>query len=327
MRIIFWGTPQYSVNSLRGLINSKHEVLAVITQPDRKRSRGGKLTQSPVKEFAIKNNIPVLDPEKIKENKSFIEKLVSLNSDAFIVIAYGKILPKQILEIPKHGSWNAHASLLPKWRGAAPVQWALLSGDKFTGVGIMRMEEGLDTGDILIEEKVEIQASDNSELLHEKLSQISSKLIINSLDIISKNKSITTIRTIPQSVLNRPIKYARLLNKTDFKLDFNNSGIELERKVKGLYPNAYVTYLNKKLKILEIKILNDEYIDKYKLPIATKQEIKPNKIIKIVKDEGFIVSTKTNPILIKKVKLEGKGISTNNKIIQQLNPILGIEFQ
>ena len=326
MKIIFWGTPQYSVSSLNDLINSKNEVLAVITQPDRKRSRGGKKEPSPVKKIALINNIPVLEPEVIKDNKNFIDKLVSFNSDAFIVIAYGKILSKQILDIPKYGSWNAHASLLPRWRGAAPIQWALLSGDEFTGVGIMRMEEGLDTGKILLEEKVKIEISDNAQLLHEKLSLLSSKLILKSLDIISKKTSISSIKTYSQSALKRQIKYARMLNKADFKLEFNDSAIEIDRKVKGLYPNAYAIFLNKKLKILEIEILNDDDLIKYKLKNSSKGLPKPNTIIQIVKNKGFIVSTKTKPVLITKVKLEGKGISTNNKIIQQLKPVLGMEF-
>ena len=153
MKIVFWGTPEYSLKSLEAINNSDHELIAVITQPDKKRSRGNKLIPSSVKKYAIKNNIPVMSPHQIKNNEDFINKLKELNSDLFIVIAYGKILSKEILNIPKYGSWNAHASLLPRWRGAAPIQRALLSGDKKTGVGIMKMEEGLDTGDILIEEK------------------------------------------------------------------------------------------------------------------------------------------------------------------------------
>ena len=146
MRIIFWGTPEYSVKSLEVLKKSDHDIVAVITQPDKKRSRGNKLIASPVKEYAIKESIPVLTPEIIKGNIQFVSKLKELSCDLFIVIAYGKILTKEILDIPKYKSWNAHASLLPRWRGAAPIQWSILEGDEFTGVGIMKMEEGLDTG-------------------------------------------------------------------------------------------------------------------------------------------------------------------------------------
>ena len=161
MRIIFWGTPEYSLASLDIFIKSNHEVIAVVSQPDKKRSRGNKLISSPVKSFAEKESIKIYTPEKIRDNIQFINELKSLSCDLFIVIAYGKILPKEILEIPKLGCWNAHASLLPRWRGAAPIQWSLIKGDEFTGVGIMRMNEGLDTGDLLLEEKTKIDNDDN----------------------------------------------------------------------------------------------------------------------------------------------------------------------
>ena len=161
MRIIFWGTPEYSIASLDIFIRSKHEVIAVVSQPDKKRSRGSKLISSPVKSFAEQESIKIYTPAKIRDNIHFINELKSLSCDLFIVIAYGKILPKEILEIPKFGCWNAHASLLPRWRGAAPIQWSLIKGDKFTGVGIMKMNEGLDTGDLLLEEKIKIDNYDN----------------------------------------------------------------------------------------------------------------------------------------------------------------------
>ena len=144
MRIIFWGTPEYSIPSLDIFIKSKHKVIAVVSQPDKKRSRGNKLIASPVKSIAEKESIKIYTPKKIRGNIDFINELKSLSFDLFIVIAYGKILPKEILEIPKFGCWNAHASLLPRWRGAAPIQWSLIRGDEFTGVGIMKMNEGLD---------------------------------------------------------------------------------------------------------------------------------------------------------------------------------------
>ena len=156
MNIIFWGTPEYSIESLKILIDSHHKISAVITQPDKKRSRGSKLIASPIKQIALDHDIPVLTPNKIKNNIKFIQTLKSFKSDVFVVIAYGKILTSELLAIPRYGCWNAHASLLPRWRGAAPIHWALLKGDSFTGVGIIKMDEGLDTGDILLEEKVRI---------------------------------------------------------------------------------------------------------------------------------------------------------------------------
>ena len=187
MRIIFWGTPEYSIASLDYFIKSKHEVIGVVSQPDKKRSRGNKLISSPVKNFAEQESIKTYTPAKIKDNIHFLNELKSLSCDLFIVIAYGKIFPKEILEIPKFGSWNAHASLLPRWRGAAPIQWSLIRGDKFTGVGIMKMSEGLDTGDILLEEKIKIDNNDNLNSLSEKLSLLSAKLFLNATSLIEEN--------------------------------------------------------------------------------------------------------------------------------------------
>ena len=188
MRIIFWGTPEYSVKSLEALKKSDHDVVAVITQPDKKRSRGNKLIASPVKEYAIKESIPVFTPEIIKGNIQFINKLKELSCDLFMVIAYGKILPKAILDIPKYKSWNAHASLLPRWRGAAPIQWSILEGDEFTGVGIMKMEEGLDTGDVLVEKQIKITHGENLKSLTKRLSDLSAELFMNAISKIEKNK-------------------------------------------------------------------------------------------------------------------------------------------
>ena len=165
------------------------DIIAVITQPDKKRSRGNKLKASPVKEYAIKENIPVFTPETIKDNFQFISRLKKLSCDLFVVIAYGKILPKAILDIPKYKSWNAHASLLPRWRGAAPIQWSILEGDTITGVGIMKMEEGLDTGDVLVEKQIKIENNDNLKTLTKKLSDLSSELFLRAISDIEQNKN------------------------------------------------------------------------------------------------------------------------------------------
>ena len=217
MRIIFWGTPEYSIPSLDIFIKSKHEVIAVVSQPDKKRSRGNKLIASPVKSIAEKESIKIYTPEKIRGNIDFINELKSLSCDLFIVIAYGKILPKEILEIPKFGCWNAHASLLPRWRGAAPIQWSLIKGDEFTGVGIMKMNEGLDTGDILLEEKIKINNNDNLNTLSEKLSILSAKLFLNATSIIEENiNKNTNPQLIKQNTLGREITYARMIEKQDY---------------------------------------------------------------------------------------------------------------
>ena len=226
MRIIFWGTPEYSVASLNILNESDHEVIAVISQPDKKRSRGKQLVSSPVKAFANNEKIPVFTPKIIKGNNDFINELKSLSCDLFIVIAYGKILPKEILGIPKYGCWNAHASLLPKWRGAAPIQWSLLEGDDFSGVGIMKMEEGLDTGDVLLEDKIKIEEDDNLITLSEKLSNLSATLFMAAISKLEINmdQNINSFLT-KQISLGREIKYARMINKEDYRIDWGNKAI------------------------------------------------------------------------------------------------------
>ena len=318
MKIVFWGTPEYSLRSLELINNSNHELVGVITQPDKKRSRGNKLIPSPVKQYAIKNNIPVISPNQIKNNEDFSNQLKELIPDIFIVIAYGKILSKEILNIPKYGCWNAHASLLPRWRGAAPIQRALLSGDKYTGVGIMKMEEGLDIGDILIEEKIIIEKNENLQTLKDKLSRLSSKLIIKSIDLLNSKNNIYELSLLNQLSLNREIKYANMITKSEYFLDLDDTAENIYKKVNGLYPRAYILFNNRNLKILKIKIL---FENKFNIKYTKTQ--KTNRVLGIIKNEGIILSTKTFPILLIEGKLEGKNISNKNNLIQQLNTKIG----
>ena len=318
MKIIFWGTPEYSLRSLEVINNSNNELVGVVTQPDKKRSRGNKLIPSPVKQYAIKNNILVMSPNQIKNNDDFSNQLKELKPDIFIVIAYGKILSKEILNIPKYGCWNAHASLLPRWRGAAPIQRALLSGDKYTGVGIMKMEEGLDTGDILIEEKIIIENNENLQTLKDKLSELSSKLIIKSIDLLNIKNNISELNLLNQLGLNRKIKYANMITKSEYFLNLDDTAENIYKKVNGLFPRAYILFKNKNLKILKIKILSENILN-----IKYNKNQKAKVMIGIIKNEGIIISTKTFPILLIEGKLEGKNITNKNNLIQQLNTKIG----
>ncbi len=326
MKIIFWGTPEYSVKSLEVLNKSDHDIVAVITQPDKKRSRGNKLKASPVKEYAIKENIPVFTPETIKDNIQFISVLKELSCDLFIVIAYGKILPKAILDIPKYKSWNAHASLLPRWRGAAPIQWSILEGDKFTGVGIMKMEEGLDTGDVLVEKQIQIKGKDNLKTLSKSLSDLSSELFLRAISDIEKNKNRDiNLLLKKQTDFQRELKYARMINKLDYIINWEKTSTDIYRKINALYPRANTTYKSKNLKIIKIKILTTDEIQNknYKL---LSNILKPGFIIGLIEKEGIIITTKTNPIILLEAKLEGKNVSSQNQLIQQLNPVIGEKF-
>ncbi len=326
MRIIFWGTPEYSLASLDIFIKSKHEVIAVVSQPDKKRSRGNKLISSPVKNFAKKESIKIFTPETIKGNITFMNELKSLSCDLFIVIAYGKILPKEILEIPRFGCWNAHASLLPRWRGAAPIQWALMKGDEFTGVGIMKMNEGLDTGDLLLEEKIKIDNNDNLNTLTEKLSILSAKLFLNAIYLLEENiNKNTNYQLTNQNTFGREITYARMIEKADYKLDWSNEAIKIFRKIKALYPRSYTTFRGKNLKIIKIKVLRNDEKNNEKYCFKNNYS-EPGIILALVDNEGIIISTKTDPIILLEAKLEGKNISSKKQLIQQLNPSVGEYF-
>ena len=323
MRIIFWGTPEYSLASLDIFVKSKHEVIAVVSQPDKKRTRGNKLISSPVKSFAEQESIKIYTPEKIRDNIHFVNELKSLSCDLFIVIAYGKILPIEILEIPKFGCWNAHASLLPRWRGAAPIQWSLMKGDEFTGVGIMKMNEGLDTGDILLEEKIKIDNNDNLKTLKEKLSILSAKLFLNATSLLEENiNKNTNTQLTKQNTLGREITYARMIEKSDYKVDWGNEAIKISRKIKALYPRANTTFRGKNLKIIKIKVLSNYEINNKKYCLMSNYS-KPGIIIAVIENEGIIISTKTDPIILIEAKLEGKNISSKKQLIQQLKPSVG----
>jgi len=323
VRIIFWGTPEYSIASLDIFIKSKHEVIAVVSQPDKKRSRGNKLISSPVKSLAEQESIKIYTPAKIRDNIHFINELKSLSCDLFIVIAYGKILPKEILEIPKFGCWNAHASLLPRWRGAAPIQWSLIKGDEFTGVGIMKMNEWLDTGDILLEEKIKIDNNDNLNTLMEKLSILSAKLFLNATSLIEENiNKNTNYQLTKQSSIKREISYARMIEKSDYIVVWSNEAFKISQKIKALYPRANTSFRGKNLKIIKIKVLSSDEIKNEKYLFISNYS-KPGIILAVIENEGLIISTKTDPIILLEAKLEGKNISRKKQLIQQLKPSVG----
>jgi len=323
VRILFWGTPEYSIASLDIFIKSNHEVIGVVSQPDKKRSRGNKLISSPIKNIAEQESIKIYTPEKIKGNIDFINELKSLSCDLFIVIAYGKILPKEILEIPNFGCWNAHASLLPRWRGAAPIQWSLKKGDEFTGVGIMKMNEGLDTGDILLEEKIKINNNDNLNTLSEKLSILSAKLFLNATSLLEENiYKNTNSQLTKQNTLGREITYARMIEKSDFKVLWSNEAFKISQKIKALYPRANTTFKGKNLKIIKIKVLSSDEIKNEKYPLMSNYS-KPGIILAVIENEGIIISTKTDPIILLVAKLEGKNISSKKQLIQHLKPLVG----
>ena len=251
MKIVFMGTPDFAEKSLEAIYNSGHEILAVVTNPDRPKGRGMKMVSSPVKEFAISKNLKIYQPEKVRKNIEFIEKIKKLQPDVICVVAYGKILPKEILDIPKLGCINVHGSLLPKYRGAAPIKWAVINGEKVTGVTTMYMDIGMDTGDMILKEEVSIGEDETTGELWDKLSEVGAKLLVKTLKQIEDG----TATRIPQG---EDFTMAPMLNKDMSKINWNSqSAQEIKNLVRGLNPiMGTYSYLNgKKIKFWKVNTL------------------------------------------------------------------------
>lgn len=255
MRIIFMGTPDFSVPCLEALIDSDNEVVGVFTQPDKPKGRGYELTPPPVKVCALNNNIPVFQPASMRNGEA-LEIIKSLNADLIIVVAFGKILPKEILESVKYGCINIHASLLPKLRGAAPIQWSILNGEKETGVTSMQMDVGLDTGDMLIKKAVAIDENITAEELFDKLSAMGAEVLIETIEALKNNE------LKPEKQDNTLSNYAPIITKDICPIDFTKSAQEVHNKVRGLYswPIATTVINGKKFKIHKSKILAENFV-------------------------------------------------------------------
>lgn len=249
MNVIFMGTPEFSVPVLQGLIDSEeHTVTAVVTQPDKARGRSGKLVFTPVKEVAVDNDIPVYTPVKIKDPE-FVKTLRQIPCDVIVVIAFGQILSKDILDMPAYGCINVHASLLPRWRGAAPMQWAILEGDEKTGVTTMQMAEGLDTGDMLLKKEIRLAEDETGGSLFDRLSECGCELILETLDALENGTAVRTPQTGEST-------YAKILTKNTGNIDWSQSAVQIERLIRGLnpWPSAF-SYLNgKMIKIWSAKV-------------------------------------------------------------------------
>ena len=244
-RIIFMGTPDFAMESLSALYDAGHEILAVITNPDRPKGRGMKLVASPVKEYALSKNLQVFQPEKVRSNVEFINSLQEMRPDFICVVAYGKILPKEILDIPSKGCINVHGSLLPKYRGAAPIQWAVLNGDKETGITTMYMDVGMDTGDMILTEKVEIADTETTGELWARLAKIGGQLLVKTIAEIEAG-------TAPRIKQPEEFSMAPMLSKDMAKIDWENKGVqEIINLIRGLNPimGAYTIIGGKKTKI------------------------------------------------------------------------------
>ena len=348
MRILFWGTPAYAVASLNALVEAGHELVGVVSQPDRRRGRGKELVASPVKARALELGVPVFTPERIRKDLACQEQLAALGADAYVVVAFGQILPPAILAQPPLGCWNGHGSLLPRWRGAGPIQWCLLEGDSQTGVGVMAMEEGLDTGPVLLERSLPIGLLDNAHHLGEALAGLTGSLLVEALPLIeqagpgSQAERWTRLGLQSQSELG--MTYARQLVKDDFQLDWSQSGLALHRKVMGLYPGAHSPWAGKRLKLLateplvqrlrdqlspEARALADQWgLDPHTgvSPQSERREHAPGTVLAIELGVGLVIATGGCPLLLRSGQLEGKASATGQSLIQQLAPSPGQQF-
>ena len=247
------GTPDFAVSSLKALIESEHDVIAVVAQPDKPKGRGHKLTAPPTKILAEQYNIPVLQPEKIKTDE-FLKELEKLNPDVICVTAYGKIIPKSILELPEYGCINVHPSLLPQYRGAAPINWTIVRGEKVTAVTIMQMDEGMDSGDILLVREVEISDEDDAGTMFDKLSHIGGEMLVETIGLLAEGK----LDPVKQD--ESLVTYAPMLKKSDGEINWEKSATDIHNLVRGLnpWPGTFAKLGNKTLKIFKTKIVEGQ---------------------------------------------------------------------
>lgn len=289
MKVIFMGTPEFAVVPLEMLIKENINVVAVVTQPDRPVGRKRVITPPPIKKLAIQYDIPVYQPEKVKD-EHFIDTLIALEPDIITVVAFGQILPKKVLKIPKIGCINVHASLLPKYRGAAPIQWSIINGESVTGVTTMWMDEGLDTGDIFLQEQIAIKNDWTSEDLSRELSYLGGNLLLKTLSCIKSGNLIRKPQNHEEST------YAPMLKKEDGKINWLKNTNEIYNLIRGTYPwpGSYTIRNGREIKIWKAK------------PYSAGIKSHPGRFMGLVKNEGFLVGTGDGSILILELQEAGK---------------------
>ncbi|MBN2453462.1 MAG: methionyl-tRNA formyltransferase [Candidatus Omnitrophica bacterium] len=290
MKIIFFGTAEFAIPSFRTLIESKHEVLALVTQPDRKRGRNLKVSPPPVKVIAETHGIPVYQPEDASSGESVMH-LKSLGADLFVVIAFGQILRREALAAPRIAAINLHGSLLPRYRGAAPTNWAIINGDTETGVTVIRMNEKMDEGDIIMRKEIEIEPGDTNITISEKLSDIGAGLLIDSIELLESGRANFEKQ---DASLATP---APKLTKRDGFINWEESSIDIHNKVRGLlpWPGAYTCFNGKVLKLTDTELLS----------YPPRREAVPGEVLDIIKGKGIVVNAGLGAIAIRHLQLEG----------------------
>lgn len=293
MKIIFMGTPDLSVGTLEALVEAGHEVCLAVTQPDKPKGRGKEMQPTPVKETAVRHGIPVFQPKKVRDPEC-VEYLKSFQADVCVVVAFGQILPKAVLEMTPYGCINVHTSLLPKYRGAAPIQWAIIQGEEVTGVTTMQMDEGIDTGDMLLKVEVPITPEETGESLHDKLALAGAKLAVRTLQELEAG----TLH--PEKQGDSPTPYAKMLDKKMGNIDWEQPAAAIERLIRGLnsWPSAYTIWNGKVMKIWKAGVKSDETGN-------TTEKAAPGTILAVGKDH-FSVLTGEGVLAVKEVQIPGK---------------------
>ncbi len=301
MRVVFFGTPEFAVPTLaRLLAEPDFDVIGVVTQPDTRRGRGNQTTPSPVKALAVQHpNLKIWQPERLKKDLATLAELAEAKADIFVVVAYGQILSQTILDLPKHGCINVHGSLLPKYRGAAPMQWAIANGETTTGITTMQMDAGIDTGAMLLKASLEIAPDDNAETLSQKLATLGADLLIQTL------RQLDAAERIPKGIVPEPqdndaATYVSIVSKVDWQLDWTKSAIALHNQIRGFYPNCYTNYGELRLKITATEVVDD----------AVMAENNPGAVVELRKNIGFVVQTGMGLLLVKEVQPAGKRSQT-----------------
>lgn len=298
MRIVFMGTPDFSVPALKALVEAGHEVAAVVTQPDKPRGRGKEMQMTPVKLQAMEYHIPVYQPVKVRD-ESFVQVLRELEADVFVVIAFGQLLPKAVLDLPRLGCVNIHASLLPRYRGAAPIQWCVINGEKETGVTTMMMDVGLDTGDMLEKTVIPLEVKETGGSLHHKLSMAGGDLILSTLKKLEEG----AIKGIPQS--EEGTCYAKMLTKSLGDIDWEKDALSIERLIRGLnpWPSAYTAWNGKTIKLWDADVLGEEEAEAMADSLPCKA---PCGTVVHSDRRSMVVKTGRGCLSVRELQMEGK---------------------
>jgi len=305
MKIVFMGTPDFAAGALKALIAAGHEITAVYTQPDKPKGRGKEVQMSPVKELALQYSIPVYQPRRIKEAEE-VARLKEIPADIFVVAAFGQILSQEILDMPKYGCVNIHASLLPKYRGAAPIQWAVINGEEKTGITIQQMDAGIDTGDILYTKEYVLDAKETGASLFDRLMELGAEAIVETLELLEAGKLVPT----PQN--HAEATHAAKLTKQLGELDFSKSAVVLERLIRGLnsWPSAYTYYKGKQLKIWNAEVVEAPKSDGKEgaMTMSAEENVaktEPGTVL-LVDKQGFNVLCGEGALKVTELQIEGK---------------------